>query len=205
MENARRRDTRTDDELMRRVAAGDAEALRALRRRNGAWIRSVCVAVLQDPDEADEAAADVFYQAWRMAPRFDPARGSATAFLRTLARHRAIDRARRLRRHSDVVHAIRVQQHDGPAPHRIAGPFGALADHQRRRWLEDALDCLEPSVRRTLELSFFSELTHPEIAARLDLPLGTVKSRIRRGLRHLRDRLAPPEPPAGGRGPLGGG
>ncbi len=185
MHGARRDGIDDDVALMRRIREGDPEALAQFHDRHGAKVMSCCLAILRDPAEAEEAAWDAFFQLWRLGVRWDPRRGSPLAFLRVIARSVAIDRARRLAR--------RRAERSGPesegASDRPAQPFLEVEAGERRLRLQRALGRLEPGRRRLLELSFFEGLTHSEIAERVGEPLGTVKSRIRRGLLDLRGVL----------------
>ncbi len=149
---------------------------------------AVCRSILRTRSDAEEAAGDAFLELWKSAPRFDEARGSAFAFLSVLARSRAIDQARRMTRAQRGRAAVASQAF----PAAVAGeePLRSALDRERARWVQHSLERLAPRQRLLLELSFFEELSHRQIAERLDAPLGTVKSGIRRGLASLRRMLA---------------
>jgi RNA polymerase sigma-70 factor (ECF subfamily) len=130
----------------------------------------------------------VFARVWREAVTFDRARGTAAAWLVTLARNRAIDavRARKRRRgHEDDLGRDEPVTLDAPA-----SPEASVVDAERSVAVRAALDTLRPEQRAVLELAYFGGLSHSEIAARLGQPLGTVKTRIAQAVKRLRDELA---------------
>jgi RNA polymerase sigma-70 factor, ECF subfamily len=144
---------------------------------------------------ADEVVEDVFWQAWREAPRFDAGRGKVLSWLLTIARSRAIDALRRTERMraSEVTvdddEALDAFAASADPPERSADPLDLLGAAQHHARLHALLASLDPLPRQVLALAFFRGCTHDEIAAQTDLPLGTVKSLIRRTLTTLRDRL----------------
>ena len=176
-------DNRTSDEaLVSALAAGDEDALRTLNRRYGHALSAVADRILRDKADADEVAADVLWQLWRDASRFDRNRGSVSAWIMMLVRSRAIDRlrARTSRLPRDAVPAEPAESDDPSSPIQSA---------ERRRKVQDALTTLDQSERDLLRLAYFSDLSQSEIAGRTGLPLGTVKSKMRGGLIKLRDAL----------------
>ncbi len=172
-----------------------ARAERALTELYDATVRRAHAVVLRfthDPAVAEEVVEDAYWQAWCQAPCFDPARGRPLAWLLAMARSRAIDAWRRDHQQSNTRHVggdpdgwLRQVAADaaGEPPVRLA----ATRDVQRLHLALARLKCRE---RELLMLAFFSELTHDEIAHRTALPLGTVKTRIRRSLLLLRAWLA---------------
>ena len=178
-----------DATLLRRVAAGEESALAALYDRWAATIHALARRVVREPSEADEVVEDTFWQVWRQAGRYDAARGSASAWLLTIARSRALDR-RRAR--------ARLREEADDAPEAIAevaaesgrGPYEAAEAADRSRVVRAALAELPEEQRETLELAYYSGLSQTEIAERTGTPLGTVKTRMRLALHKLRDRLA---------------
>jgi len=174
------------------VAEGDADALAVLYDRHGTAVFSLCLRVLRDAEEAEEVLEDAFWQLWRRADRFDPTRGSALAYLLTLARSRAIDRMRARERR------VRLQsEQPGPllgesllgASTLSASPLQESLALERRARVRLALAALPAAQREAVELAFLEGLSHPEISARLGEPLGTIKTRIRSGLLRMRDTL----------------
>ena len=143
--------------------------------------RALAVArrILHDADEAEDVVQEVFVQAWRQADRFDVRRGNVLAWLSIMTRSRSLDRWRRrtTRRESGVSEA-----HELEAPRRV--------DNVAEGWAaRTALAELPEEQRQLLELAYWEGLSQTEIAARLGLPLGTVKTRMRTGLKTLRDKL----------------
>ena len=175
--------------LVRAIAAGERSALGALYDRYAGTVLALCVRVVGDRAEAEEALSDVFWQVWQQAERFDPGRGSPAAWLITLARTRAIDRRRALARRRSAVAADGA---DLPRVERLpssADPFVDAVLSQQAARVRRALDALDPGQRRALEMSFYEGLSHSEIAEALREPLGTIKTRIRAGLIRLKESL----------------
>ncbi len=188
------------EDLLEQVARGDRGAVMALYDRFAPALMAVALRITGGRAEAEDVVQEVFTRAWREATTFDRARGSAAAWLVTLTRNRAIDvvRSRKRRgRHEDE------QTHEEPvvvAP--PATPEVEVVDAERAAAVRRALDALRPEQRQVLELSYFGGLSHSEIAAKLNQPLGTVKTRIAQAVKRLRDELArfspggPPGDPA---------
>ena len=172
----------SDEALIGAMAAGEQDALRAFSARYGFSVTALAERILTNRADAEEVAADVLWQCWTQASRFDRARGSAAAWVVTLARSRAIDRlrARRLRE--------QVAAESEPSA-SVAEPAAAIHGAQRRARVQSALESLKDGERELITMAFCSDLTQSEIAARTGLPLGTVKTRIRTGLLRLRDEL----------------
>lgn len=180
-----------ETDLAVRLARGDERALAEAYDRFGALAYSLAVAMLRDPQDAEEAVSDAFSQVWRTARDFDAARGTLQAWVITVVRSRALDRLRARRRaervvatEESVVHAA-VQWAADPAD----GPDVVAEDGDRRARVGAALAELPPVQREALLLAYFEGLSHSEIAARLRQPLGTVKTRVRTALGRLRALL----------------
>jgi RNA polymerase sigma-70 factor, ECF subfamily len=175
------------DVLVRGMARGDSVALASLYDATAAPVHALVTRIVKDDAMAEEVTGDVYLQAWQQAARYDAARGSALAWLLAIARTRAIDRIRvgvaARAAHEPVERAAQM-------PCARPGPEDACAVDERRRHVHAALACLPPEQRQALELSYFDGLSHGEIAARLEQPLGTVKTRIRLAMSKLRDVLA---------------
>jgi RNA polymerase sigma-70 factor (ECF subfamily) len=172
--------------LVRRMAAGEGEALAALYDRHAPLVLGLLVRIVGDRSEAEEILQEVFLQAWREAGRFRAELAPPRGWLLLLARSRALDRlksdgARRRREET----AARL---DGAAP---VAPEGSarLERLERRRRVRSALVHLPREQREAVELAFFAGLTHSQISVRLGLPLGTVKSRVLLGMRKLKQIL----------------
>lgn len=168
--------------LIERIAAGDGGALRALYDRCAARALAVARRILADSREAEEVVQETFVQVWRQAGRFDAARGSAAAWVATIARSRAIDRLRT----RDASERAHLAAHSETQGANVAPAAAELAEErERRRRVGAALESLPVEQRQTLELAYFEGLSQVQIAARLGDPLGTVKTRVRLGLSRL--------------------
>ncbi|MBI5514897.1 MAG: sigma-70 family RNA polymerase sigma factor [Deltaproteobacteria bacterium] len=175
------------DSLLERVAGGEREALLRLFDRFGGSLLAVALRITGQRPEAEDVVQDALTRAWREAPSFDRTRGSAIAWLIALTRNRAIDLVRARRRRN-------LHEHDEdraePEPTNLTDtPERAIVDAERAAAVRVALDVLRPEQRQVLELAYFSGLSHSEIAAKLDQPLGTVKTRIAQAVRRLREEL----------------
>jgi RNA polymerase sigma-70 factor (ECF subfamily) len=170
--------------LLAAIAAGDRGALRALYQRQSVRLFGIAQAILRDREAAADALQDAFVSIARRAGQFDPARGAAEAWLGAIVRHAALDIARRRGREIPTDDpALGDQPVEADALDRVA----ASAEGRR---LRDCLAALEEKNRQGILLAFVHGLSHAQVAARLDLPLGTVKAWIRRGLLRLRECLA---------------
>ncbi len=175
-----------DGALVAAVAAGDVAALDLLYRRYHPLALGVACKLLRDRAAAEDVVHDAFLSVWRAASSFQPGRGSPRAWLLRIVRNAAIDslRARELTRRPRTTFA-RLQVH-APADEDICWTVATAAEARR---LGAALTALPPEQRSAIELAFFAGLTHDQIAARTGVPLGTVKGRVRLGLRRLRREL----------------
>ena len=172
------------DVALEGVAAGDAGAFAELYDLCSPNVYGLIRRIVRDPAQADEVLQEVMLEVWRLAPRFDPRLGSAIGWIMTIAHRRAVDRVR-----SEVAERSRLERvstrADLGATPVDDDVVGAL-DRQRVR---GALDRLTDLQRSSIELAYFGGLTQTEIATLLDVPLGTVKTRIRDGLIRLRQEL----------------
>jgi RNA polymerase sigma-70 factor (ECF subfamily) len=166
-------------ELVERVARGDEHAFRALYERFAAIVHAIARRVLSDPHAAEECTQDVFVQVWRQAARFDPARGTLGAWIVTIARSRAFEHGRRLARRDIPSEDVDAGQAAGDHAGEVLAADDALV-------LARAMAELPAAQLEALRLAYFDGLSHSEIAERLDVPLGTVKGRIRLALDRLR-------------------
>lgn len=176
----------SDAQLLERIDRGSSVALACLFDRHGAAVLGLLNRMLGRSGEADEVLQEVFLWLWAHPRRYDPSRSSLRGFLLVLARSRALDvlRADRSRRaREEGVERERPTVHD-PVP------LANLEQRERQRRLAAALDTLPAEQRRCIELAFFSGLSHSQISATLEQPLGTVKSRIQLGMTKLRAALA---------------
>ena len=168
-------------ELLRRVAAGDRGAFRRIYDLQAPRLYAIALRVTRQGPLAADAVHDALLQVWRNAGRFEAARGSPEAWLLSLVRYRALDIARRRGRESPV------SPDDLPEPvDEDPDPLQRLASSRDAAALHGCLRQLEADRRRLLLLAFVDGLSHSEVAERVSMPLGTVKSWIRRSLQSLR-------------------
>ena len=172
--------------LIGRVVDRDEGALTALYDALLGRVYGLALRITGRPPLAEEVAEDTFWQIWRQAPRFDPARGTAVAWIMTIARSRALD-ARRAMDPAECRSEPLDPDATGAAD--ASEPPDLVAAMERENRLYLALAQLQPVPRRLVALAFFRGLSHEEIARREALPLGTVKSHIRRSLTRLRQTL----------------
>jgi RNA polymerase sigma-70 factor, ECF subfamily len=179
-----------DNELIGAVAAGDHAALLALYDRHGRMAYGLAYRILGDAGAAEEAVQDAFLRVWRRAETFDPARGGGRSWLLTVVHRCAIDLHRRRAGAPPVVAGL----DDIAERQSTTDTWHDVAERLDRERVRAAVETLPGEQRRAIEMAFFDGLTHREIAERDGLPLGTVKGRLRLGLRRLHDVLAEPRP-----------
>ena len=172
--------------LLVRIARGERAALHALYQAQSVRLFGVAMAILRDREAAADALHDAFVKIGGRAAQFDPARGDAAAWLGAIVRHAALDLARKRGRETPTEEAI-LETYLDDAP---AEQLDALLSGEDAARLRECLAALDEKNRRGILLAFVHGLSHPQIAARLELPLGTVKAWIRRGLMTLRGCLA---------------
>jgi RNA polymerase sigma-70 factor (ECF subfamily) len=170
----------SDATLIRAVAAGDRAALAALYDRHAALLTAIGARILRNQRDAEDIAHDVFLEVWRRAATYDPAKASVKTWLVLIMRCRALDR-----RKSAAVALARALPDDARAADPGDAPDAAL-DRAR---VAGALASLTPAQREVLGLGYFEGLSSSEIATRLGVPIGTVKSRVAGALRALRVHL----------------
>lgn len=173
-----------DAALIARCAEGDRAAFRALYAAWSARLHGVALRITRDSGLAADATHDAFVQVWQQAAKFDAAKGEAGAWLTALARYRALDLVRR-RGREVLGHEAAEEPDQGPDPLKqlmAAADGGAL--HR-------CLERLSAERRRLVVMAFVEGLSHSQLSARLNMPIGTVKSWIRRSLLGLKECLAP--------------
>ena len=181
------RDARTAA-LIHQVARGDEAAFADLFRLLSPAILGLVRRVLRDPAQSEEVTQEVFVEIWRTASRFDAEKGSVNAWITTLAHRRAVDRVRSEQSRTD--RQLKVTATDPVTePAADAEVLDAVETDLDARRVRHALDSLTALQREAVELAFYRGYTHPQVAQLLDVPLGTVKTRIRDGLIRLRDQL----------------
>ncbi len=181
-------DQELDRTCMDRLRSGDTNALEELYDRHTPMLYGLVLRIVGRAADAEEVLQDTWLQAWRRAESWEPARGTVAGWLLTLARSRAIDRIR-------SVASRRRAESAAPPPDPPAStnePASSAARRQLRERVSVALAALTPLQREVLELGYFGGLSQSEIAARIDAPLGSVKSWTRQGLTRLRE-LVPQE------------
>lgn len=175
--------------LVDAIAAGDQLALHALYGRAHRVVFTLALRITNHRETAEEVTLDVFHEVWRRAGQYDAASGTVLGWIMNQARCRAIDRLR-FEQRKKRVQAV----DDGSATTAVASdPEDALAVRQQALPLRNALSSLTAGEREAIETAFFCELTHTEVAARLNQPLGTIKTRLRSGLAKLRRALSATE------------
>ena len=169
---------------MARIAQGDRAALRDLYAASSAKLFGVCLRILSDREEAEDVLQDVYVTIWRRADRFDPSRASVGAWISTIARNRAIDR---LRARGPLAWAEPVE--DLQIADEQPGVESLLSAADDAARLAACLAELDERTRAVIRTAFFDGVTYEALARRMDTPLGTVKSWIRRGLARLKGCL----------------
>ncbi len=175
-----------DTELAAAFRRGDENALRLLYDRHGGLVYRIALGIVGSSQDAEEISQATFVSAWQGRQTFDASAGTLAGWLIGIVRRRAIDRLRAIQRERTGEHAARTVQlsrreDDGSLAERSDEVVDRLV-------IADELDRLPDPQRRVLELAFFDDLTHTQIAAMTGIPLGTVKSHLRRGLQQLRKR-----------------
>jgi RNA polymerase sigma-70 factor (ECF subfamily) len=180
--------------LLRLAAGGDARAFELFYSGTVRCAMALVRRIVGDA-YAEDVLSDSYFQAWRHASQYDPARGSAVTWLLTLTRSRALDRLRQeTLRHGGITGAPAFEP--GQEPAHEAGPEQLLEGVQARSCLHAALAQLSATERWVLGLAYYRDLTQTEIASATGLPLGTVKSLASRAQRKLREALQNPNAPA---------
>jgi RNA polymerase sigma-70 factor (ECF subfamily) len=174
---------------MSELASGRPEALGPIHGRYAALVFGLAARSL-DRAAAEEISQEVFLAVWRHAATFDPARGSFRAWVSQIVRTRVMNELRRRGRRPRATSGSDVSLEDD-LPESGPGPAEAAWREHRRAAVRAAVEALPPPQREALSLAFLEDLTHEQVAAFLNLPLGTTKSRIRAGVKALRTRLAP--------------
>ena len=170
----------SDHKLASRMAEGDAAALEICYDRYAGRVFALLLKLVGVREDAEDLLQTTFLEAWRFAHRFDPSRSRLDAWLLLIARSRALDHLRTRRPVAEV------KEYE---PAKWEAPSQGLERVEVAQRLRDALQRLPQDQCEAISLAFFAGLTHSEIAGRLNVPLGTVKTRIRLGMNLLRDIL----------------
>jgi RNA polymerase sigma-70 factor (ECF subfamily) len=171
------------DSVLTRIAQGDARAVRECIDQFGGLVWAIARRLTRSHADAEDAVQEIFTDIWRSAGRFDPAQGSEKVFITTIARRRLIDKIRRVSSQPDMepTEALDVIAWADPG---TRAEICTEAEQAAR-----AVAQLRPDQQRVIELGLLRGMTHSEIAAALDMPLGTVKTQMRRGLIQVRQLL----------------
>ena len=167
------------DSVEKAFATGEENALKVAYAHYGDLVYTYCRRTL-DESRAKDVTQEVFISAWRSRSRYDPARGALAGWLMAITKNRIIDNVRSEQRHSER------RSGSDPTDIPIAAEVDRVGD---RMMIAEALRCLPDRARQVIAMHYFDDLTHQQIAGRLSLPLGTVKSDLRRGLSQIRHQL----------------
>lgn len=172
-----------------RLGSGDDSALPVIYRATSSKLFGIILRIVGDQAEAEDVLQDVYINLWQQAARFDTARGSPMGWLATFARNRAVDRLRRLNtagasKRAPIEAADLVADPTPDAEHQLIGAGEANA-------LQRCIDTLNMHQRDAIRAAWFDGLSYPELAERANVPLGTMKSWIRRGMIQLKECLEP--------------
>jgi RNA polymerase sigma-70 factor (ECF subfamily) len=167
---------------MVRLADGDRAALEEIYTATRVKLYGICFRILGDRKEAEDALQDVYVNLWQRADRYDPERASPISWLATFARNRAIDRLRVGKVRGGAV----AVEEAAPLPDTMPLADALLVDAERDAQIYKCLETLDENTRSHIRSAFFDGYTYAQLAERADVPLGTMKSWIRRGLMKLR-------------------
>jgi RNA polymerase sigma-70 factor (ECF subfamily) len=170
--------------LMQGIRTRDAESLAHLYDETSRFLFGLALQILRDTADAEEVILDVYEHVWNRPELYDETRGNVWNWLAVVTRHRAIDRLRQ---------ANTRRSHEAPIDPEQERPVPAedIVLKEERDIVRRAMASLKPDQREAIELAFFGGLTHVEVAERVGAPLGTIKTRIRAGLRKLKEAMSP--------------
>ena len=181
----------SDESLMAAITKKRTDALEELYGRYGKTLKAVITHVVHEEAEADDVLQEIFLQIWRQADSYSPTAGKPLGWVVTLARRRAIDRLRRRQAYCRAKDRFESHLEQQPQTYRSNRIEKEIARADLRRFLTKQLAALPELQREAIELSFFGDLSHREIAAKTGTPLGTVKTRLELGLRKLSKSVRP--------------
>lgn len=170
------------------IRAKNGQSLAVLYDETSGILYSLALRMVNNAADAEEVVLDVYQQAWRTAETFDSSRCTVLGWLIVMTRSRAIDRLRRAS--GRLARETHIDERS-EMPSKGLLPEGQSIFEQERKLVRRALETLAPEQRAAIELAFFGGLSHSAVAQELDAPLGTIKTRIRSGMRKLREALAP--------------
>ena len=173
-----------EDEFLERLRARNVDAFRKLFQRHAPDVMAVCFRVLHNRQDAEDVLSEVFLELWNRFDKYDSERATLKGYILMIARSRAIDQLRSLSRSRSATQTLESTPHlQHPS---TTDTITSLVKDESQRQAIGALQQLDPDQQKVLELVFFEGLSHSQIATRLDMPLGTVKSHVRRGLAKLK-------------------
>ena len=178
-----------DELLLRLTQRQDETSLEVLYERYGVPIYSAVLRIVGNVSDAEEVTHEVFLKIWNKAGSFDRAKGTVRSWLMTMARRQAIDRTRSKRfkaRNREVNLATTPMEARGANSHDLSSGSSPAVRNEEKVMVKEALGQLDETYREVVELSFFEGLSHSKIAARLDAPLGSVKTKLRKAMNELR-------------------
>lgn len=170
--------------ILERISSGEKAAVKECIDAYGSLIWSLARRFLRNEADAEDAVQDVFIALWSSASQYDPSIASEITFISTIARRRLIDRIRKAGR-QPVTESIDNENNSHPQP-ALASRLEQSAEVEK---VANVLDSMSPENRDIISMSLYEGYSHSEIAAHLELPLGTVKTKVRRGLIHIREQL----------------
>jgi len=180
----------TDETLLKRISQHQQPALNELYSRYGHILKAVIDSVVHEEAEADDVLQEIFLQIWKEANNYSPTAGKPLGWVVTIARRRAIDRLRRRQAYCRARDRYSEQLERQPIrPRRLLNDTFVLDD--LRRFLKKRMRNLPAHQREAIDLAFFKGLSHREIAAATNTPLGTVKTRLELGLQKLTQAIRP--------------
>ena len=190
----------TDEQLMQAIIERDQRSLNQLYGRYRVLINKIVMEILPNEADAEEALQDVFMEIWSRAANFDVRKGKPLGWIICMARRRAIDHYRKIRRRADASEKLRQEGESGngnipgvesAVPVNSGGGQNAAATSDLRAFLSDVLLTLPEEQGRVIRLSYFEEMSQREIAMKTGIPLGTIKTRLDLALRKLANKFVP--------------
>lgn len=170
--------------VLQRIAGGDSTAVRECIEKYGGLVWSLARRFSRSFSDAEDATQEIFLDIWRSSAKFDPSRGSAEAYIATIARRRLVDRWRKVKREPPMDTVEVLDRVVWSYPPDTASETSVDMDNAARAFAQ-----LRPRHREVLELALLNGLSHAEIATKMNMPLGTVKSFLRRGLIQVREYM----------------
>ncbi|RKR75399.1 sigma-70 family RNA polymerase sigma factor [Frondihabitans australicus] len=178
-------DSATPEQLLARVATGDRVAFASLYDQTAPRILGLIKRLLKDHSQSEEVTQEVFLEIWQQASRFDSSRGNAASWMLTMAHRRAVDRVRASQSSRDRDTKIGIRDFDTEFD-SVTEQVEIRIEHER---VERALDRLTELQRQAVTLAYYGGYSHSEVSSMLNVPIGTVKTRLRDGMIRLRDEL----------------